>query len=267
MWNRGELKAAARFVLKDFYWMAFAITLLTNAVSLMVANATPQPKYEMFSGNPEEVMEFIGNNLVPFVVLYLGIIIVSAVASIFIVSPLFVGVRKFYMEAVEGRVNFSNLIFGFKNRYLNIVKVCFVKTMSIFLWSMLVFLIGYGIGLALLFAEMTELAVAVMVAAVIATCVTLIRKELQLFFVEFLVAENPEATWREILKESKEMTYGDKFSIFVLQLSFLGWNILGMLACIIGAFFVEPYILTTETMLYRVKKGRLMQGFENNYEI
>ena len=37
------------------------------------------------------------------------------------------------------------------------------------------------------------------------------------------------------------MTRGHKWNIFVLDLSFIGWFLLGILACGIGMFFVMPY--------------------------
>lgn len=267
MWNRAELKANARFALKNFYWLAFAVTIIINVLSVAVTRSTPQPDYEILAGDFEGVMEIISNNLIQFITMYAAIIVITAAVGIFITSPIYVGVRRFYMEATDGRAHISNILYGFKNRYFNVVKVSFIKTVIVAFCSILVFLIGYGIGIILLFAGMTEFSAVFISAGIIAACVTLIRKEIQFFFVDFLLAENPGIGWRDALQRSKEMTSGDKFAIFVLRLSFFGWILLGAIVCIIGALFVEPYIYETEEMLYRVKTGRTYINFKDGPEI
>ena len=48
------------------------------------------------------------------------------------------------------------------------------------------------------------------------------------------------------------MTYGHKFDIFILRLSFIGWYLLGLLCLVIGTLFVLPYEYATEAELYLV---------------
>ena len=38
--------------------------------------------------------------------------------------------------------------------------------------------------------------------------------------------------------------------MFVLDLSFIGWFILGLLACCVGILFVLPYYIATQAELY-----------------
>lgn len=45
------------------------------------------------------------------------------------------------------------------------------------------------------------------------------------------------------------MTNQNKFKMLVLDLSFIGWYILGMLALIVGVFFVVPYENATKAEL------------------
>ena len=49
------------------------------------------------------------------------------------------------------------------------------------------------------------------------------------------------------IKLSNEMTRGDKFRIFVLDLSFIGWYLLGVLALGVGVLFVLPYVDATKS--------------------
>lgn len=54
------------------------------------------------------------------------------------------------------------------------------------------------------------------------------------------------------------MTLGHKGAMFVLDLSFLGWYILGALALGIGILFVHPYVNTTFAELYQVLKAEAL---------
>jgi len=42
----------------------------------------------------------------------------------------------------------------------------------------------------------------------------------------FILVENPEMTAREAIRESKELMKGNKWRLFCLELSFIGWELL-----------------------------------------
>ncbi len=52
---------------------------------------------------------------------------------------------------------------------------------------------------------------------------------------------------KEIFRLSKQMMDGNKFATWVLELSFIGWYLLGLLCRCIGGFFVNPYYEATRT--------------------
>ena len=58
----------------------------------------------------------------------------------------------------------------------------------------------------------------------------------------FIMTENPEISSKEAMEVSMKMMSGNKWRLFCLQLSFIGWYILGAMACGIGIFFVQPYV-------------------------
>ena len=58
----------------------------------------------------------------------------------------------------------------------------------------------------------------------------------------FIMTENPEISSKEAMEVSMKMMAGNKWRLFCLQLSFIGWYILGAMACGIGIFFVQPYV-------------------------
>ena len=72
---------------------------------------------------------------------------------------------------------------------------------------------------------------------------------------EYLIAEDPTLTTKEALAKSKAMMQGHKWNAFVLQLSFLGWDILsGMTLGLLNVFYVAPYKMLTDAALYQKLK-------------
>ncbi len=68
----------------------------------------------------------------------------------------------------------------------------------------------------------------------------------------FLVkADHPSYDWRECLDASKELTRGHKWKLFILDLSFIGWEIVGCLCFGIGTFWVNAYREATIAEYYR----------------
>ena len=72
--------------------------------------------------------------------------------------------------------------------------------------------------------------------------------------IPYLLAENPNLSADEAFSLSKQMTTGQKMDLFVLDLSFLGWIILGLICCGIGILFVLPYPEATNAEVYLILK-------------
>ncbi|MAD30231.1 MAG: hypothetical protein CMC00_04300 [Flavobacteriaceae bacterium] len=57
----------------------------------------------------------------------------------------------------------------------------------------------------------------------------------------YIFIEEPELTIEEILKKSWKLTEGYKMELFILQLRFIPWYVLGILSFFVGVFFVLPW--------------------------
>lgn len=66
----------------------------------------------------------------------------------------------------------------------------------------------------------------------------------------YALLDNPDMTAREALNVSKAITRGHKMSIFVLDLSFIGWYLLAGLTFGIVLIWKLPYIETTYAHTY-----------------
>lgn len=271
MFNRVELKERAKRAMAPAYWMLFAACAIVSVITGMTG---------MISGGMNIYMSLIGGGTAyvsPAAGVMIGLIgillgLMSIAVSIFLLQPLMVGLRRFFVRnAQTGEANLQELFFAFKNNYINVVKVTFMKTLFLFLWGLIAvgaFLVVAILGGVLFAATGTVRHVGyyasydvmqslMMVAFVLfalivyaAAFIPMIIKSYEYYMVEYLLCENPDIDWRDALAESKAMMQGNKWATFVLELSFLGWFLLGFLVCCIGTLFIQPYYQATLAQLY-----------------
>ena len=74
--------------------------------------------------------------------------------------------------------------------------------------------------------------------------------------VPYLLQDYPELTPREALKISREMMRGNKWRLFVLDLSFIGWILLSIITLCIGMLLVTPYMQIASAFFYEDLKAK-----------
>ena len=79
----------------------------------------------------------------------------------------------------------------------------------------------------------------------------------------YILAENKDKPALECINESKKMTYGYKMKLFVLELSFIGWILLGCITFGIAYIWVIPYINTTHANAYNSLKPVKAEAVED----
>lgn len=67
----------------------------------------------------------------------------------------------------------------------------------------------------------------------------------------YILAEHPELTAGEAIAQSKAMMAGNRWRLFCLQFSFIGWDILCVLTLGIGNLALRPYRHAAEAAFYR----------------
>lgn len=77
----------------------------------------------------------------------------------------------------------------------------------------------------------------------------------------YILLDNPEIDPMDAIKKSWNLMKGHKMEYFVLQLSFIGWLILGIFTCGILYFWLTPYMYVTYANYYNYLKD------ENNYNV
>ena len=86
-----------------------------------------------------------------------------------------------------------------------------------------------------------------------------IYKTYQYYMVPYILSDNPNIPGARARSISRAMTDGEKLNIFLLELSFIGWYLLGGLCLGIGVFFVNPYYEATKAELYIYLRDRAIQ--------
>ena len=66
----------------------------------------------------------------------------------------------------------------------------------------------------------------------------------------YIMNDHPEYTPKECLSESEKIMKGNKSKLFCLDLSFIGWYIVGALCLGVGVLWVYPYHYTARADFY-----------------
>jgi len=150
-------------------------------------------------------------------------IIIGLILMAFMLT-LDVGKAKFFLDGFNGDVNINKLFSGFNTKdFIPIIKTQLLSVLYVFLWALLFIIPG-------------------------------IIKAYQYRYVYYILSEDSSLTSKEVLRKSKEMTMGHKWNIFVLDLSFILWDLLGLITFGISAYFVAPYVEATKARLYNTLK-------------
>ena len=248
MWTRHEVKQRGREAFKLNYWrcvlVAFIFAIVTGGCSggssYRASNTNPSSgspietvlpeEAEEALSSPDQITDVLSENkvlIVIFILVFLVIFIIVAVIGFvikaFLLNPIEVGCRNFFIDNLNEPSMLSSLSRGFDVNYKNVVRIMFFRDLYLFLWALIPIA---GIFIAIV-------------------------KSYSYLMVPYIVAENPDIDKDEAFSFSINMMDGQKWRAFVLALSFIGWHILGVLTLfILELFYVMPYQQSTGAALY-----------------
>lgn len=225
MWTRAELKDNAKKFFQYNYWQMVLVSLILmmvgggGGISFNVTINNPQDTADPFGFgrmSDSQAMTFLIGVMVVALVMW----VLAAVLSAFLFNPLQVGAHRFFVVSHYQKAGLGELGFAFSSSYLNVVKIMFLRSMYIFLWSLLFVIPG-------------------------------IIKAYEYLMIPYILAEHPDIDSKQAFAISKQMMDGNKWKTFVLELSFYGWIFLSVLTCgILSIFYVNPYYFMTRAELY-----------------
>lgn len=160
-----------------------------------------------------------------------GAAIITVVALVFGVlyfilgSVIGVGYSKFNLDLVDQQSEPNmGTMFGYFPHWKTTAAAKLLQSVYIFLWSLLFIIPG--------------------IVASYSYAMT-----------NYILAERKDLTASEALRLSKEMMYGNRWRLFCLQFSFIGWGILSALTLGIGDLWLNPYTEAATAAFYREISG------------
>ncbi|MBQ3029818.1 MAG: DUF975 family protein [Agathobacter sp.] len=160
---------------------------------------------------PELGMRMLGVILLMCLVIIIVALIIGLMVAAFIGNPLDLGAKKFMLTNLNEKAEIKELAYAFDSNYKNIAKILFFRDLYLILWSFLFIIPG-------------------------------IVKSYEYFMVPYLLIENPSLSKQEVFAMSKQMMKGQKWRVFVLHLSFFGWDLLSVFTLgALNTFYVTPY--------------------------
>lgn len=253
MWTRKELKERAKEALKRNYWKIVLVSLIGMLIggglgSSGISGGGSDIR-DMASDNVEEhftehenddvdwegaeavqddiQMDIRPQDIVAVAFTVIVVLIVAAIVlaigialDVLLLNPVQVGINRFMVKSLDDTARIAEVGYTFDHNYKNGVKVMFFKDLYVVLWSLLFIVPG-------------------------------IYKAYQYRMVPYILGENPDMTYQEVLQRSKDMMDGQKWDAFVLDLSFILWHMLGGITYgLAEIFYVAPYVNLTDAALY-----------------
>lgn len=144
-------------------------------------------------------------------VLVMGVSTLVSIVTLLISGPLSLGAAQIYMSVIRKnrKPEIGQLFDGFSN-FTNAFILYLLNSILISLWTFLFIIPG-------------------------------IVKSYSYAMSFYILADNPSMAPNDARKKSMEMMHGNKWRLFCLDFSFIGWELLSLLTLGILSFWITPY--------------------------
>lgn len=217
MWTISEMKERGRAAFRANYWPCVGVAALMMIFAGGSARGSqPQGSTMEFQGGTMQDPKV----LVAVLIGILAALAIGFVIKVFLSNPIELGGRAFFrLNTEEPPAPFSTIKVGFQNYWHNFVTL-FLRDLFLILWFLLFIIPGF-------------------------------IKMYSYCMVPYILAENPDMPANEVITRSREMMDGNKWQTFLLDLSFLGWILLGIVTLGLGmVFWTAPYMNSAHAALY-----------------
>lgn len=149
---------------------------------------------------------------------------IGSIISIIISGPFALGLTIVSLYVVRGvKISVNDMFEGFK-QFLNAFLANLINGIFIVLWTLLLIVPG-------------------------------IIKAYSYSMTYYILSDNPVLTANEARKQSMELMRGNKWRLFCLNFSFIGWIILCVITLGILSFWISPYIQSSVAAFYEEISG------------
>lgn len=223
-----QLREKAWNSLKGKYWIAFAVVIVMGIIC-SIGSA-----FISFGQDLSEVLGLVDpaemDEVMTTGALVLnGVVIMSSIIglliSLFVGNAATVGLCNYFIRNTDSKPSFKDAFSGFKVSYgRNTVTLLLVGIKTV-LWSILFIIPG-------------------------------IIKTYEYAIIPYILADDGEISSKDAFKKAKQMMKGNKWRLFKLEFSFIGWYFLCFLTIGIGTFFLIPYISAATAEFYVELKNK-----------
>ena len=227
MLNSKELRTKAWESLKGKYWMAFFVCLV---LGILVSIGTSMVTY---SQNMTEMVNMVDPAEMDST-MKLGALVISGAAlvialigfavSLFVGNAVEVGLANYFIKNTDSKPSFSDAFSGFRVKYGRNIGTLLLVGIKTVLWSLLFIIPG-------------------------------IIKSYEYAIIPYILADDPEISSKDAFKKANQMMKGNKWRLFKLEFSFIGWFVLCVLTLGIGTFFLIPYVNAANAEFYAELKN------------
>ena len=230
MWTRSELKQRGKSAFLRNYGITVLVTLILGFLTgELSGNSISNGARDVITENDGDIMALA--SYVWLLIFGIGLIIalIGVLVKIFIGNLIEIGAMRFYEENSSRKTSLGVILSGFRQgSYGKNVLTLFLRDLYRVLWTFLLIIPG-------------------------------IVKNYEYSMISYILAENPEISRRRAFEISREMMRGEKWSAFVLDLSFIGWNFLSVITFgIVGLLYSRPYLKSTWVELYKVNREKVL---------
>ena len=147
--------------------------------------------------------------------------ILPAIGALIVIGPLEYGQAYIFLKQARDRqpVQLGDMFRGFQDDFGGTFLIGFLSQLFVALWSLLFLIPG-------------------------------IVKSYAYSMAYYVKLDHPDYGWKACIDESRRLMNGHKWEKFVLDLSFLGWILVGVLCLGVGTLWVTPYMAATEAQFY-----------------
>lgn len=212
MYCASDYRSMARRALKNFWWLAVGVTLLATVLGGGTSSLTVSFQNANVSQYYPETMRRFTHVLVP-------VASVLAMGQFVLRGSISIGHDRFCLKLVDGeQAQFEDLFSAF-DIFGSAFVLNLLIALKVFAWSLLFVIPG-------------------------------IVKMYAYSMAYYIKLDHPDYGWKACIDESRRLMDGHKWEKFVLDLSFLGWIIVGSLCLGVGTLWVTPYMEATNAQFY-----------------
>ncbi len=229
----------------------------------------------------EEQNEYLSQSLpIEVYVMVMGVLgiamiisLIYAIVVLIIGGPVSLGYVKFNLNLIDGRpAGFTDLFSQF-HRFGEGFLVRFLRLLYTFLWTMLFTIPCVIVGMIIMMVLMNTGSITAIYASVSAMLLCLLpaiifgtMKIYSYAMAPYILYENPGMGANQAIQKSVDLMRGNKWRLFCLAISFIGWGILCCFTFGIGFLWLKPYQEAAYAAFYReIKRERFGEPMNEQY--